>query len=91
VLAEMMGSTSNEAELSSDNVGVDIDWMDAENSADIVGVEVDWVLSDELENQVHDDAHLRVIQRMQHGAWRQIPHSMKDKLSHYTKGVLTKY
>ena len=86
-----MGSTSNEEESSSDTDGVDIDWMAADTATDIIGVEVDWVLSDELENQIHDDAFLREIQRMQHGVWHQISKRMKDKLSHYTKGVLTKY
>ena len=35
VLAEKMGSTSNEEESTSDNAGVDIDWMAADNSTDI--------------------------------------------------------
>jgi len=91
VLAGMMGSTSNEEESSSDTDGVDIDWMAADNSTDIIGVEVDWVLSDELENQIHDDAFLREIQRMQHGLWKKISKRMKDKLSDYAKGLLTKY
>ncbi len=64
---------------------------DAENSAEIIGVEVDWVLSDELENQIHDIAYQREIQRMKHGEWRTMSKKLKNGLSQYSKGVLTKY
>ena len=91
VLAEMMGSTDNDQESSSDIATVDIDWADAENSAEIIGVEVDWVLSDELENQIHDIAHQKEIQKMKHGEWRTMSKKLKNALSQYSKGVLTKY
>ena len=91
VLAEMMGSTDNDQESSSDIATVDIDWADAENSAEIIGVEVDWVLSDELENQIHDFAHQKEIQKMKHGEWRTMSKKLKNALSQYSKGVLTKY
>jgi hypothetical protein len=91
VLAEMMGSTDNDQESLSDIATVDIDWADAESSTEIVGVEVDWVLSDELEYQIHDIAHQREIQKMKHGEWRTMSKKLKNALSQYSEGVLTKY
>ena len=37
---------------------------------EIIGVDVDWVLSDELENLLHDTAHQNKINKMKHGEWR---------------------
>ena len=67
VQAEMIGSADNEAESSSDIVGVYIDRAGAENSTDIVGAEVDWVLFDELENQINHNEHL-LKEKMTDGA-----------------------
>ena len=56
----------------------------------IVGVEVDWVLSDDLENQLHDN-NGKWIHSLKHGQWCIISKKVKTNMCQYAKGVLTTY
>ena len=56
----------------------------------IVGVEVDWVLSDDLENQLHDK-NGKWIHSLKHGQWCIILKKVKTNMCQYAKGGVTTY